>query len=542
MSENEIERNRQLIERKSRRLHELKLQRADKGTDTDPRVIIEIEDTEAEIAKIQTSIDTMTAKIAKKDASAVKTLASPLAKYDEFFKRLFDRRSVWDRDESMFKLNVLASLAHAAKAEAVFIARYHSGKWEAVTAKDDDAMQHVGELIAQNTQVYMFLEQATRHARETKNINPNIPTNITFGVLPADGRYCVLAVFPNTQPAEVLVLYGVKLDFEPDAALGATLSTLLHVTNNLTVHRRSVYVENAVYNALRSQFGFVSDAMYNQQFKLFEDRLKSMIVYFEPIISLSGTPYIWRWEALARDPDTERAPVDLFETAELWGRQFQLELDLHFLLTAVQAYVHSPKGTDDRSRARASKYDELLPLSVNVYPQSLVRRAYREAIARIDQKKLFPLEKLTLEISEKQDFTNPEKQDETQDDMRWFREHLKHYADQGISFAIDDFGVGYASTSRLSRIEPEFVKIDRDALLHHLGGFTLEYALRLVSESLGKIKMIVEGFDDQSKFSLAELYRLRIRYVQGYLLGKAEKSVYRLSDEDEQRILKLLNR
>ena len=80
------------------------------------------------------------------------------------------------------------------------------------------------------------------------------------------------------------------------------------------------------------------------------------------------------------------------------------------------------------------------------------------------------------------------------------------------------------------------MKIDRDALLHHLGGFTLEYALRLVSESLGKIKMIVEGFDDQSKFSLAELYKLRIRYVQGYLLGKAEKSVYRLSDEDEQRI------
>src|SRR6185503_9520309 len=107
------------------------------------------------------------------------------------------------------------------------------------------------------------------------------------------------------------------------------------------------------------------------------------------------------------------------------------------------------------------------------------------------------------------------------DEIKWFREHLKSYTDQGISFAIDDFGVGYASTSRLSRIEPEFVKIDRDALLHHLGSFTLEYARRLVSESIGKMKMVVEGFDDQSKFTLAELYDLKIRYVQGHVFGRA---------------------
>ena len=36
--------------------------------------------------------------------------------------------------------------------------------------------------------------------------------------------------------------------------------------------------------------------------------------------------------------------------------------------------------------------------------------------------------------------------------------------DVGIKFSIDDFGVGYASSSRLSRLGPACIKIDRDAL------------------------------------------------------------------------------
>ena len=89
-------------------------------------------------------------------------------------------------------------------------------------------------------------------------------------------------------------------------------------------------------------------------------------------------------------------------------------------------------------------------------------------------------------------------------------------------------------------MEPEFVKIDRDALLHHFGKLTLGYVQELARESFGKMKMIVEGFDDQSKISLAQLYDLKVRYVQGHFFGMAQDSVYSLSDETECRIARSL--
>jgi EAL domain-containing protein (putative c-di-GMP-specific phosphodiesterase class I) len=333
----------------------------------------------------------------------------------------------------------------------------------------------------------------------------------------------------------------VKLDFDLDTAFATVINTILRLTSNLTIAISAAIIESAVYNSIRSMFGYVSDRIYFRQFKLFSDRLKNMTIYFEPIIELAKVPYIWRWEALARDPETEpkKAPVDLFETAEIWGRHFQVELDIHFLLTAIDKYGLGLAESSVGASKQVIRRNDLPPLHVNVYPESVIRRLYRETMIKVEQEKNFPLSKLVLEISEKRPFPVPETSTTRDEDVRWFREQLKYYTDQGVGFAIDDFGVGYASTSRLSRLEPEFVKIDRDALLHHLGGFTLDYTRRLVSESLGKMKMIVEGFDDQSKFTLSQLYSLKIRFVQGHIFGRAQEYTYHLSKEDEQRIAAL---
>lgn len=541
----EIERLRQIIEVKKRRLHELHLIQAGRGSTTEPNVVLEIEDTHAEISELEGRIAIIVRDSSPVGEPDVRPLLSPLAKYDEFLRRLFERKNTWVQDKMSFKQKIMSSLAYASKAEWVFVAHSTGANWESMAAKDEDALQHTRDLLSQNAQLRIRLDQSYRHFKNTKIINPDIFTNIVYSELELDSKLCVFVIIPETNPAQILVFYNIKIGFEIDSAFATIMNTLLQATGNLSQYDETIFIESLVYNNLKSQFGYVSDYVYKQQLNLFKERLKNMTVFFEPIIALSRRPYIWRWEALARDPKSRRAPVDLFDTAKIWGREFQIELDVHFLYTAVKKYgqfadptesesKESRDGKPNESRKLVARVEELPALHINVFPDSLVRRHYKDAISQLERYIGFPVSKLVLEISEKSPLPISEgsKVKDDSDQLKWFRNELQYYTDQGISFAIDDFGVGYASTSRLSRIEPEFVKIDRDALLHHLGTFTLEYARNLVRESFGKMKMIVEGLDDQSKFTLGQLYDLKIQYVQGHLLGRDQEYIYIASLSD----------
>ena len=93
-------------------------------------------------------------------------------------------------------------------------------------------------------------------------------------------------------------------------------------------------IEAAIIDDLKEAYKFISLPLYNRRFELFCDRLKTMTIYFEPILELDSLS-ISGWEALARDPNTGKAPADLFQAAELWGVQFMIELDQYFLLVAT---------------------------------------------------------------------------------------------------------------------------------------------------------------------------------------------------------------
>ena len=59
-----------------------------------------------------------------------------------------------------------------------------------------------------------------------------------------------------------------------------------------------------------------------------------------------------------------------------------------------------------------------------------------------------PLDNLFLEISEKLPIPIVDNISKDQHPIEAFREKLYQYMDLGIRFSIDDFGVGYASSSR----------------------------------------------------------------------------------------------
>ena len=89
----------------------------------------------------------------------------------------------------------------------------------------------------------------------------------------------------------------------------------------------------------------------------------------------------------------------------------------------------------------------------------------------------------------------------------------------------------------MARLKLAYVKIDRDILQHEATECTIRYVLERVKQSrTHPTKVVIEGFDSESRISLADLYKLGVDYVQGYIVGKASSS-HNFLDEDTKKYL-----
>ena len=305
-------------------------------------------------------------------------------------------------------------------------------------------------------------------------------------------------------------------------------------------HWQPSRVEAGILDDLKRDHGFLPLSFYNRRFELFCDRLSQMVIYFEPILDLRKVA-ITGWEALARDPDSLTAPVDLFEAAELWGSQFIVQLDMELLKLAATSYRQA--GLNGRRNRRVN---EISPLSVNVYPESLMRLAYFKTVREITTPDktgytLLPSDSLVLEISEKADLPAYQDGVRLKFPLEAFKAKLIQYVRElRIQFGIDDFGVGYASVSRLAGLRPPHVKIDREILHQQQAEIIIRFVREIVTKSseLHLAKIVVEGLDEHSPITLHQLHKLGVAYVQGYIIGKAEPKIYRLTSEKRKFLIK----
>jgi EAL domain-containing protein (putative c-di-GMP-specific phosphodiesterase class I) len=322
---------------------------------------------------------------------------------------------------------------------------------------------------------------------------------------------------------DFLVLSGLADHGERvDESMVHLFTALYKASNGLTALRQEL-VEAAVLDDLKQNyFSYVPLSWYERRFKLFQDRLKGVTTHYQPILYLQPQGvYISGWEALAREAGTGRTPLDIFVAAETWGTRFLTELDLHCTEAAVRNYV------DALGRVGMRRPTDIQDLSVNVYPTTVLRRAYRELLSSLLEK--YPLrKKLILEISEKRPIPSEV------ENLAAYRDKLQHYVkDLEIAFAIDDFGVGYSSIERLATLAPSYVKIDREVLHLQTGHHAIEYVLRVTAEKkLHPVEVVIEGFDGDSDISLGRLYALGVRYVQGFTIGKAGPELYRINRDD----------
>jgi EAL domain-containing protein (putative c-di-GMP-specific phosphodiesterase class I) len=306
--------------------------------------------------------------------------------------------------------------------------------------------------------------------------------------------------------------------------------SLYLASNGLTSGRSDVLEASLLDNLKKHFYQHVPITWYLRRFELFRERLKSIVIYFQPVLCLQPKSlYISAWEALARDRDTGQTPNDIFEAAQIWGTRFVTELDLYCTEQAIQAYMGSLRD------AKMQRPHEIPDLCINVYPSSIMRDVFMRKLEELLNN--HPLRRrLVLEISEK--FPLPPEAK----DMDAFRDRLELFVKTlEVSFAIDDFGVGYSSVERLARLSPSYVKIDREVLHLQTGDHAIRYVLDVTSSKrLSPSKVVIEGFDGDSDLSLAHLYSLGVRYVQGFTIGKAGPQLYRIKKEDAKFLEALL--
>jgi EAL domain-containing protein (putative c-di-GMP-specific phosphodiesterase class I) len=285
-------------------------------------------------------------------------------------------------------------------------------------------------------------------------------------------------------------------------------------------------------DALRTAYGRVPDAMYQQRFDSFRSVLSEQMIYFQPILKLAQIPEgvgIDGWEALARDPRTGSAPEALFQAAELWGTRFIVELDLTLARKGIEGYLEAHRRVVDLSRAEGIK-----PVSVNVYPESLLSNSYLDGLADVLRSTGLPPGELVLEISEKRPLPRPPYVARSESATRAFGRVLEEIVrSHRVSFAIDDFGVGHASLDRLSKLHLAHVKIDRAVLMNSSAiqaiALVVDITRRLTSSAS---KIVIEGYDEAAaaRISLRQLYEdAKVLHLQGHLVEMPRPELHGLN-------------
>ncbi|TWH53380.1 EAL domain-containing protein [Dulcicalothrix desertica] len=454
-----------------------------------------------------------------------KYLHSHLEYYEDFIDKLIVKFK--SNPHSSASITALNAIVAASGASNCFILQNHQSTWGVKSQSDyteikaedcEDVVIH--SILPIINDEYIFNPaQFGIYSR----YNDNQGASKVFIALP----------IKTVPKAEIMVVCGLVVSEYLTEVFGKIISSFYQAS---LLYKEVELLEASILDSLKFHYGFVSSSLYHKRFDLFSQRLKQMVMYFEPVLHIEPEDlFISGWEALARNPINHTAPSDLFTAAELWGSNFTVTLDKYFLDVACERYRHARESVQRRA-------GDVVPLSVNVYPESLMRMEYFETVRKIIKDKVISPRNLVLEISEKTDLPQFADGIRLKNPLQNFKKQLLEYVSKlKIRFAIDDFGVGYASVSRLAGLNPSHVKIDRELLYNHSSDIIIRFVHDLVgANNLNPAKVIVEGIDEKTPISLRSLREVGVSYIQGHLVGKPQPEVYRLSQDKYDDLRKRL--
>jgi PAS domain S-box-containing protein len=244
------------------------------------------------------------------------------------------------------------------------------------------------------------------------------------------------------------------------------------------------------------------------------EREEGLVLHYQPLVRLS-TAEIVGVEALIRWQDGDRLvpPGDFLPLAERTGLMGRLS-DWVIAEACRQATAWRDEGLD-------------LYVSVNLPPSFWQPTAMRHVLATIETFGLSP-DRLMIEFTESA-FAF--------DGRRSMEFVLAELHERGLRLAIDDFGAGHSSLSRLNQMRVSMLKIDRSfvgGLEEDSGTAVLTASIVQLARNLG-LEPLAEGIEteEQRRFLLAHGCELGqgFHFSRPVPAGEVE-ALYRASGED----------
>ncbi len=222
-------------------------------------------------------------------------------------------------------------------------------------------------------------------------------------------------------------------------------------------------------------------------------------LYYQPVINLN-TLEIKKAEALIRWHHPSKgiiSPADFIPIAEKSG-----------LIQEIGNWVF--KEAVDQAKKWTEKYDKEFQISINLSPAQFQKdKTLNDWLVYIEEID-FTGSNIVIEITEGLLLENePE-----------VVKQLLEFHNAGIEVAIDDFGVGYSSLSRIKQLDIDYLKIDRSFvknLIPNSQDSAFCEAIIVMAHKLN-IKVIAEGIETPLQYKL--LLEMGCDYGQGFLFSK----------------------
>lgn len=229
------------------------------------------------------------------------------------------------------------------------------------------------------------------------------------------------------------------------------------------------------------------------------DILKSetLPVWFQPIVYTQNPSQIFAYECLSRGSSEEGElilPEKMFQTAR--SADLLFNLDRLCRISAIRA---------------AKNHNVVTNIFVNFNPKAIYDPEYclLSTLRVINDLDMDP-EHIVFEVVESDRTT----------DIAHLKSILDFYRNNGFRIAMDDVGAGYSSLSLLSKLKPDFIKLDMELVRNvdadPYKAVITSNMIRLAKEL--EIEVIAEGVERQSEWQW--LKENAADYVQGHLFAK----------------------
>lgn len=268
------------------------------------------------------------------------------------------------------------------------------------------------------------------------------------------------------------------------SALAETAELFVNIEGSDALSDRPVWVSLAQMEA-RFQHHDVVDIIIEERFTSF----------MQPIVS--AEEHVVGFEFLLR-PSTLQHPFNPFELFEI-ARETGLHsfLDRAARISAIEmSAIHLPRG---------------FKRFINFLPSSIYNPKYclTHTFNAIENLSLDPCD-FVFEVVETEQIHN----------MSNLVDIFEEYRRNGISVALDDVGSGYSTLEEMTRLKPDYVKIDRslvDGCSRDLGKQKQILNIMERARDFGG-KVLAEGIEEREDFEFCRAYGAS--YAQGYLFGK----------------------